>query len=251
MRPDLYQKIHKLEKDYWWYVSRRELIKQLLPQKPNLKILDIGCGAGKLLEELKSYGQVYGIDSSSQAVKFCKQRGLKHIYINKFPQVPKSILKKKFDVITCLDVIEHIEDDTKAIKTITNLLVPGGRLILTVPAYPWLFSYWDTMSGHYRRYSQHQLLNLINKSKLALTKITYLYSFLIPIAIPFRVIRHQFFKHKPPPSDLIKLHPLINKFLFSLAIIEQRIRSHVKLPFGLSLLCIAEKTNKHVTKSKK
>lgn len=241
MRSDLYAQMYHQEEHYWWYISRRNLVKQLLPSGRRLQILDIGCGTGKLLEELQDYGQAFGIDFNSRAIKFCRQRRLKLVYRDKFPSLRSSLRRKTFDVITCLDVLEHIDDDTAALRTITKLLRPGGRLIMTVPAYPWLFSYWDEISGHYRRYSRPHLLQVLKKAGLQPVKISHLYSFLMPIAIPFRYLRHLLFKHKTPPSDFITLHPLVNNFLFSLATFEQFLLRYFNFPFGLSLVCIAEK----------
>ena len=240
MQSHFYRQIYHLEEYYWWYRSRRNLVKQFLPSGKQLKILDIGCGTGKLMEVLQDYGEIYGIDASQQAINFCRQRHLEHVYRNKFPD-SKHLGSKRFNVIICLDVIEHIFNDTKAMATINQLLSSGGRLILTVPAYSWLFSYWDQASGHYRRFSLAQITQLIEACGLKLVKTSYLYSFLMPIAIPFRLIKHHLFLNQVPPSDLVKLPWLINKLLFGLATLEQLLLSYIHLPFGLSIVCIAEK----------
>lgn len=240
MRSDLHNQIYHLEESYWWYKSRRNLVKELLPKRKSLKILDIGCGTGKLMEELQPYGQIYGIDASSQAVSFCRRRHLQRVYQTVFPH-HRHLNHNRFDVIICLDVLEHIKDDGLAIRTINQLLRPHGKLILTVPAYPWLFSYWDKISGHHRRYSAPQLLSILNHTGFKIIKISYLYSFLLPIAIPFRFIRNHLFK-KSPKSDFIKLANTVNQLLLSLATIERALLKYANLPFGLSLLCVAEKS---------
>lgn len=241
MQSHFYSQIYKLEENYWWYKSRRNLVKQFIPSHKKLKILDIGCGTGKLMEELGRYGEVYGVDASQEAINFCRQRHLGHLYKSKFPQISPKLHKKRFDLITCLDVIEHISDDKKAMQRISQLLKPNGKLIITVPAYSWLFSYWDKISGHHRRYSISRLLALLNHNDFRIVKISYLYSFLLPIAIPFRFIRHQLFKNKPPQSDLIKLAYPANLLLFTLATLERILLKYINLPFGLSLICIAQK----------
>lgn len=240
MRSDLHNQIYYLEESYWWYKSRRNLIKQLLSKRRPLKILDIGCGTGKLMEELQAYGQIYGIDASPQAVNFCRRRHLRHVYQVTFPR-RHHLNHHRFDVVICLDVLEHIKNDRLAIRTINQLLRPHGKLILTVPAYPWLFSYWDKISGHHRRYSAPQLLSILNNAGFKIIKSSYLYSFLLPIAIPFRFIRNHLFK-KSPKSDFIKLANTVNQLLLSLATIERALLKYANLPFGLSLLCVAEKS---------
>lgn len=239
MRSDLHNQIYHLEESYWWYKSRRNLIKELLPKCKSLKILDIGCGTGKLMEELQPYGQIYGIDASPRAVSFCRSRHLQRVYKTTFPR-HRHLKHHRFDVIICLDVLEHIRNDGLAIRTINQLLRPGGKLILTVPAYPWLFSYWDKISGHYRRYSTSQLQSLLSHAGFNIIKISHLYSFLLPIAIPFRFIRNHLFK-KSPKSDFIKLASGVNQLLFNLATLERVLLKYINLPFGLSLLCVAQK----------
>ncbi len=241
MRSDLYAQMYRQEEHYWWHISRRNLVKQLLPSGRRLHLLDIGCGTGKLLEELQGYGEAFGIDFNLQAIRFCHRRRLKRVYLDKFPKLRSSLRRQTFDVVTCLDVLEHIDSETTALRTIKKLLRPGGRLIMTVPAYPWLFSYWDEMSGHYRRYSRDHLLRVLRKTGLEPIKVSYLYSFLMPIAVPFRYLKHLLFKHKTPPSDFITLHPFTNKLLLSLATLEQFLLRYVNIPFGLSLICIVEK----------
>ncbi|MBI2009612.1 MAG: methyltransferase domain-containing protein, partial [Candidatus Chisholmbacteria bacterium] len=178
----------------------------------------------------------WGIDANKQAVAFCHQRNLPRVYQEKFPHLKK--ITAKFDVITCLDVLEHIETDRQALGTIKKLLKSGGYAIITVPAYPWLFSYWDTILGHYRRYSKTELKQKVKKAHLTIVKLSFVYAFLLPPVIPFRLIRHQLFKAKTPRSDFIKLPAIFHAALFFLATIEQKIIARASVPFGVSLLCV-------------
>ena len=240
MRPDLYQEMYSQEEYYWWHLAKRRLVKAFLPRRTGLKIIDTGCGTGKLLEELKRDGQeAWGIDSNPAAVKFCKQRGLKHVYQENFPQITK--ITDKFNVVLCLDVLEHIGDDIKALRTIKRLLAKDGRALLTVPAYPWLFSYWDKILGHKRRYTKKSLQSAISKSGLEIIKLSYLYSFLLPISIPFRFIRGQRFKSKRSQSDFVKLPQFLHSLLLATSIAEQGLLRYLNLPFGLSLFCIVRR----------
>lgn len=238
MRQDLYTQMYHQEEYYWWHKAKRALVKQFLPPNPHLRILDIGCGTGKLMQELSHFGSVWGIDSNAQAIAFCRSRGLKHVYQQRLPQIK---LKHKFDVITCLDVLEHIADDVAALKNINQLLKPDGRLIFTVPAYPWLFSYWDRILGHHRRYNPSRLKQILSAARLKSKKITYVYIFLVPLVIPFRFLRQIVFARKVPQSDFINLPNWAHQFLFKLARVEQKLLGLINLPFGLSLLCIARK----------
>ena len=176
--------------------------------------------------------------SNPQAIKFCRRRGLKHIYLQRLPNLR---LKHKFDVIICLDVLEHIADDLTALKTIHHLLKTDGRLILTVPVYPWLFSYWDKILGHYRRYTPSRLERVLKRAKLKPIKITFVYTFLLPLIVPFRLIRQIVFTRIKPQSDFINLPMWLHKLLFKLASVEHKFLRSYNLPFGLSLFCIVQK----------
>lgn len=239
MRKDLYQQMYQQEEDYWWHRAKRRLVTVFLPERKSFKILDIGCGTGKLLEELQDRGQVWGVDQSQTAVSFCRQRGLTHVYHDTFPQLKK--INGRFDLITCLDVLEHIQDDSEAINTLLRHLKSGGRIVLTVPAYPALFSYWDKILGHKRRYTKASLLKLFETNDLKIIKLSFAYSFLLPPVILFRLVRQRLFKNKKAQSDFIELPQFLHTFLYSLASIEQGLINYVSIPFGLSILLVAEK----------
>jgi len=239
MRKDLYADLYHKERNYWWLKAKRNIVKVHLPSNSGLKTLDIGCGAGQLVYELSKKHQAFGIDKSAQAVKFCKKRGLKNIYQDNFPLLTKTY--PKFDIITALDVLEHIENDQQAIIVIKKLLKKNGRLILTVPAYPWLFSYWDKILMHKRRYTKKGLARIVKKSGLEIEKISFCFSFLLPPVIPFRLIRGQMFKNQKPKSDFIALPRSLHSILFLMSRFEHFLLRYISLPFGLSLVVVAQK----------
>lgn len=240
MRLDLYADLYHKENTYFWHQAKRHLVKQFLPVSQNLKILDIGCGAGKLVEDLSQRHQVWGLDKSIQAVKFCKKRGLTTVYQDSFPAFKKT--QQKFDLITSLDVLEHVSDDKKALKKIKSFLYKNGHVIITVPAYPWLFSYWDKILGHHRRYSKKVLNDVISQSGLKIIKLSYIFSFLLLPVIFFRLIRSQVFKSSKPQSDFIDLPKFIHQLLFALSCFEQFLLRYINLPFGLSIVVVAQKS---------
>ena len=238
MRQDLYCQMYNQEEYYWWHKAKRNLVHRYIKGK-NLKILDIGCGTGKLLEELQPYGKVYGLDANPQALKFCRKRHLRYLFQGHFPQIPN--INHQFDVIICLDVLEHIGDDQTSFQVIRKLLKPSGFAIITVPAYPWLFSYWDKILGHQRRYGKKDLKRLAKLAKLKVIKLSYLYSFLVPLGIPFRLIRQITSKNQTPSSDFINLPSKAHQWLLALAKVEHHLLKYINLPFGLSLFCILKK----------
>lgn len=214
------------------------LIKSRFPKSRNLKILDIGCGAGKNLEILSSLGVVYGIDNSSEAIKFCKKRKLPNVYLRnsdntRFPD-------NFFDIVCLLDVLEHVEENP-TLKEIHRVLKPNGVLILTVPAFSWLWSRWDVVLHHKRRYSNSNLINTLRNNRFNPLKTSYMHSFLIPPILLVRNIKSKFSKSKEYSSDFQINSPLINSLLSTLSKFESKISEKLSLPFGTSIVSISSK----------
>lgn len=241
MRTDLYQDLYTLEDSHWWHLSKRNTVTALLKRyrkkygKPI--ILDIGCGTGKNMEALSSFGTVYGVDNSAHAIKFCKKRKLKNVQLGQAEQLP--FTNCLFDVVTILDVLEHV-DDGASLKEIARVLKARGIVIITVPAYQTLWSKWDDVLGHKRRYTTSSLQTVLKKEGFGVVKISYLYSFLL---IPVVLIRR--FKSRVKRSDYgsdFKINtPFINFCLLILSTIERMILSTFAIPFGTSIVCVARK----------
>lgn len=239
MRNYLYQDLYELEEKHWWHLSkRRELI--LLLEMLNLtnpNILEIGCGTGKNLEVLNKFGEIWGIDNSRKAIKFCKKRGLNNLVLGKAESIPFS--NGKFNIIILLDVLEHT-DDIKTLREIFRVLAPRGYLISTVPAFSWLWSQWDVVLQHKRRYKKNELSSKLELAGFKIVKISYLYSFLVLPALAVRFIKSRLFKKKYP-SDF-KLGGFLSNWLFiQLCNIERIIRTKIELPLGTSIICLAQK----------
>lgn len=241
MRKYLYQDLYELEEKHWWHLSKRQeligLVKWL--KLKNTNILEIGCGTGKNLEVLSKFGETWGLDNSKEAIKFCKRRGLNNLVLGDAENIPFS--KGKFNLIILLDVLEHT-DDIKSIKEISRVLAPKGYLIITVPAFFWLWSQWDVVLEHKRRYKKHELISKLELRGFKIVKISYVCSFLVLPALVIRFIKSRIFK-KEYPSDF-KLGGSLSNWLFlQLCNIERITRSKIELPFGTSIICLAQKEN--------
>lgn len=245
MRIDLYQEMYHQEEYYWWHVGKRKLILSLLNQflkgKSELKLADMGCGTGKMLEELEKFGQAWGFDSSPKALSFCRQRG--HKYLSKVDVSRTLPLKdNSFDAALVLDVLEHLKDDNASISEFHRVLARGGILVVTVPAYQFLWSYWDKMLGHQRRYNKKNLVLKLEKGGFVVQKICYYNALVFPMAFIFRFFKGIFQRDSQNPgSDFISLPSYLNNFLLFLSGIERFFIQKAGLPFGLSLICIAKK----------
>src|SRR5438034_3703599 len=149
-----YEQHYRQEDEHWWFRGRREVIWSLLrraglPENPRL--LDAGCGTGRNLVEFGRLGPARGIDTSRQAVDFCHRRGLDNVAEARIEELP--FPDASFDLVLACDVVEHVPDDAAALTELRRVVAPGGRLLLTVPAYRWMWSPHDVYMHHYRRYT--------------------------------------------------------------------------------------------------
>lgn len=233
------------ESYYWWHKVKRNLVKsqvkKLIGTKKDNQLLDIGCGTGKLMEDLEIFGRVFGVDSSAISLDFCRKRGIKNVSKCRLSQQELPFKDNYFNVITCLDVIEHIENPIDALLEINRVLKPGGYLVVTVPAYQFMFSYWDRILHHKRRYTVGLLKKQLEKANFSTVKTSYFYSILLPLAIFVRILKSML---KNQSSDFMEMPPPINKLLFILFNLESKIVGLISLPLGLSIIGIFKKKSK-------
>ena len=242
MQKYLYKDLYKLEDIHWWHKAKRRLVSYFLKnniQNRTSKILDVGCGTGKNLEVFSQYGKVFGIDNSSEAIAFCKKRGHKNIRLGNIEKLPYK--KNTFSAITALDVLEHV-DDNKALLEIDRVLRPDGLLIATVPAFNFLWSKWDEVLYHKRRYTKDSLTKTLKKNNFKIVKISYIYSFLLIPALLIRSLKNIFYKDYYP-SDFILSNKVLNSVCGLIADFEKIFIINFKIPFGTSLIVVAEKSN--------
>ncbi len=241
MRPDLYPELFRVEDNHWWHRHKRLVVHQLISQfaASTGKVIDIGAGTAKILAELKQTGwQATGVDSEPKAISLARRRGVKLILADLAKPLPFDA--DKFDLILCLDVLEHLENDQQMVREIKRVVKSDGLVIISVPAYPWLFSYWDKMLGHQRRYSKTTLNQLIKASGLTNRYLGFFGFFWLAPAILIRYLKS---KSKQPKSDFLTtpLPWLTLPILKLLSTIESRLLKITKLPWGLSLLCVCRK----------
>lgn len=143
---------------HWWYRGRRRVIRaelDALDLPAGAQILDAGCGSGRTMVELADYGTVSGVELNEHAAEVARARGVGEVRIGRLEQLPWP--DASFDLMTCLDVIEHTPDDRATLAELARVCRPGGRALITVPAYPALWSMHDEANHHYRRYSRAML----------------------------------------------------------------------------------------------
>ncbi|HQW68805.1 MAG TPA: class I SAM-dependent methyltransferase [Flavobacterium sp.] len=243
MKEDFEKKYHDVETEHWWFKSRRKYLLDLLNDAPkNSKILDIGCSSGVFLKDLEDIGfasqNLYGIDISQKAILNCKSNGLNNTFVMDAQNIS---IDEKFDIIIASDCLEHLENDSKALKNWNNLLNIGGKMYVFVPAFKSLWSYHDIINMHFRRYTKSELKSKLLAENLKIIKSSYWNFFLFLPVYLFRTATSGLQKNKSGESDINIGNPIINKLLFQLIIFENKLLKFINFPFGVSTFCIVER----------
>ncbi|MCC2668215.1 MAG: type 11 methyltransferase [Armatimonadetes bacterium] len=244
MNPEEYARMHALEDWYWWFVARRDAAARMLldhapPERP-LRILDAGCGTGGMMDLYRTWPdpEVTGDDFSPDALRFSHGRGHHRLVGGDLTLLP--FRTGSFDVVSALDVIEHVEQDARAVSEIARVLRPGGILVATVPAYQFLWGPHDEALHHMRRYTAGQFNRVIHDSGLRVEKSTYLLTALFPLAAAARLLGR---KRKPEDAAaaLPKVPPAVNRALIGFQAAELQLARLAPLPFGLTVMAVARK----------
>jgi len=242
MNKDEYKKLYGLETTYWWHRGRKAIVKNLLNKhltNEKGEILDVGCGTGETTKMLASFGKVHGIDKSAEAVSFCKKRGLKHVMVAEASSLPYN--KNTFLLATMLDLLEHIKNDSRALKESFRVIKPGGLLLITAPAWQFLWSEHDRALNHKRRYSKKTLSKKVKSAGFEIEKISFAITILFPPIVTWRLFQKAFIKSTYPKTSYVILPKWLNNFFINLLRLEAKILQYINLPLGASLICIARK----------
>jgi SAM-dependent methyltransferase len=243
-----YKVMHDIEKSYWWFVGKQFLVKTLLKElsferfAPR-KVLDIGCGTGITLKLLEGFGQAYGMELSSEAIHFLRQREVKYIVQSDAGQrLP--FKDCTFSAITCLDVLEHLDDDVNVLKEMARVCRPGGHVIITVPAFSFLWSLHDVALHHRRRYTKWQLLGKVSRLGYKVVKVSY-YNFVLffPILSVRRLKPFVFHERNFRSDFFLPLPKFANSLLGVLLLGEILCLRFLNFPFGVSLVLLLQKEN--------
>lgn len=243
------ERYYDLGKEYWWLKGKYKIIdsfiklfsKRFIKNSVNINILDYGCGPGNMLDYLSKYGMVYGIDYSEKAIEFCRLRG----YLNTLAEktLPIKFPNNHFDIITSIDVLEHIEDDSAVIAELFRLLKPGGLLFVTVPAFQILWGAHDEIYGHKRRYLKKYIVKKFELNNMIVIKSTYFeFIFFFPLLFA-RTIKKIILWKNNKKDDFYPVPSIINKFLTWMIFCEYYCIKYFNMPLGPTLLIVAQKKN--------
>lgn len=242
MHQTIYAQMRDLEDKHWWFVGRRMIIRRVISSLPlplSPRILDAGCGTGGNLPVWAEFGEVTGMELDDYAAAISRARGLGPIYNGSLPDdMPFST--QSFDLVLLLDVLEHIESDCESLRAINSLLAPQGYVVLTVPAFPFLWSEHDEQHHHKRRYVSSNLEQVIREAGLRLVYLTYFNTWLFPVVAAVRLAPRRS-PSKQVAHDMQLPGPLVNRVLQAVFSSERHLVGRVRLPFGVSMLAIARK----------
>ena len=244
MRKAEYEIMFREEDSHWWYIGLHDLILSYVPQAlPGLRILDAGCGTGRLMQLLQSRGTAAGCDASALAVHFCLKRGMRPLWTD---LNMCSFEQGRYDIITLIDVLYHraVKDDRAVVHKLYAALQPGGRLILQVPAYEWLRSSHDDAVRTARRYTRKQAARMVRSCGFFVEKATYRVSLLfVPIALVklARKMVRPGGTGEEGASDVRKHSAVVNAILSAVMKAENRLLKYFSLPFGASIFLVARK----------
>lgn len=234
---------YKFGSRHWWLNGKYKLILNLayfyLTFGNCKKILDAGCGTGNLLVRLDKRNKLIGSDYSLEALSFAKKRGETKLFCCNSVDLP--IKDEIFDIVFAIDVIEHIEDHEKVISEIHRILVPGGHLILTVPAFSSLWGKHDEIFGHLRRYKVSEIRNLLDRSHFFIKKLSY---FQMVFYIPLFLMRKIKRIIRSTADDFQELPVWLNTLLTWIVYGEVWLLKKFNLPFGATIINISMKKNK-------
>jgi SAM-dependent methyltransferase len=241
MRKNPYQTEWEVERYHWWFSVRRRLLLSLLPSMDRWRrgiVIDVGCGVGSNLCALRSAGlNVIGLDLSFDNLSMAQQKAEIPLVNADLSNLP--FRARSTSAIVAMDVLEHIENDSIGIRELYRSLGDGGFLLLTVPAFHFLWGVQDAVTGHKRRYSKNEILEKLRRENFEIVKSSHFNFFLFfPILFSRCIIR--LFGVRVESENKINA-PGLNFFLKVIFSIEPYLLRYISFPFGVSIFCLARK----------
>ncbi len=241
MKEHTYPIMFRVEQTHWWYAGRRRILADFLQdicrrvtgRRP--RILDVGCGTGANLLMLSNYGDAEGVDISEDALAFCRERGLEKVKLGAAEKLPYE--DGTFDLVTALDVVEHLDDDLAGLREMRRVLRPGGRVLLFVPTFMFLWGLQDDVSNHRRRYRLPELRRVLEQAGFEIERTTYAnITFFMPILLVRKLMRLTGIKAESENNITVGA---LNGLLGRLFGAESVVLRYMNIPFGVSGLCVA------------
>jgi SAM-dependent methyltransferase len=244
MKEHTYPILFRVEQSHWWHTGRRKIIasfvadicRRVTDRRP--RILDVGCGTGANLLMLSQFGDAEGVDISEDALAFCRERGLANVKLGAAEKLPYD--DGTFDLVTALDVVEHLDDDLSGLSEMRRVLRPGGRVLLFVPTFMFLWGVQDDVSNHRRRYRLPELRRVLEQAGFEVERTTYAnITFFLPILLVRKLMRATGIKAESENNITVSsLNGVLGRILGA----ESWMLKRMNIPFGVSGLCVARKS---------
>ena len=237
-----YAAVHAEEdRAHWWFLGRRAVILAEMARRlpaGRARMAELGCGSGGMLEALSRFGTAVGVETDAALRARAQERGL-DVRAGALPDaIP--LHPGRWDAVCLFDVLEHVDDEAGALAACRRLLVPGGRLFVTVPAYAWLWSRHDELLGHRRRYTARGLRQVAERAGFTVERLTYFNTILAPPIMAVRIVRAAL---RRPGHDLDRPAPWLNRALAACFSAEARLLRWTSPPFGISILLVARRAD--------
>jgi SAM-dependent methyltransferase len=246
-------KITELPEDqHWWFATRTWSLLNVLDANASRRdgdVLDIGCGAGNMIHHLSRYGRVLGIEVDPRPVAMAQARGYDVRQGDATRRIP--FPDASFDLVTALDVIEHVSEDEAILREANRVMRPNGVLAITTPALQWLWSYNDVLNGHTHRYTPRELRARVERAGFRVRRLTFGFFLVFPLSAPLILLRNKLGQKKDLRShhvsqdeyqvEMEPVAPWLNTTLRGVGRLEAALVARFNLPIGTSLMVVAEK----------
>ena len=230
--------LDEIEEGHWWFVGKRLILRRLLERLETGRMLDLGCGTGGVLRDWKGSGSCVGIDRSALALQICARRGFTTLARGDLTQLP--FRERSFDTVLLLDVLEHLEDDVDFLQKAARVCREGGLLVISVPAFPSLWSQHDETFEHYRRYRVSGLQEVVEAAGLQSERFTHTNALLFPVAALWRLLSYRLGVGRiAPKHDFWPIPRWLNALLIQVYRFEAWLLGLANLPAGVSVVCLA------------
>lgn len=231
--------LEEIEEDHWWFVGKRQLLRSLLADShAGERVLDLGCGTGGILRDLMPHFRCVGMDRSELGLRICRDRGFGNLTRGDLREIP--FRSSSFDTVLLMDVIEHLDDDEDLLRRAAELLDAGGRIVVSVPAFQWLWSQHDVTFQHRRRYTARSLECAVRRAGLVPERVTYTNFAVFPVAAVWRSLsRRTGLARIAPPHDFWPAPRWLSALLAVVYAFEGWLLRRLNLPVGVSVACIA------------
>ena len=241
MDASIYARMAEIDGEHWWFAARRRIVAALIeaqaPRRSGMRILEVGCGTGSNIPLLQGYGTVDAVEPDDFARAFASDRSGIAVKGGYLPD-GVALDDGHYDFIVLLDVLEHIPGDLKALTALRRKLAPGGRLMVTVPANPWMWSAHDAAHHHQRRYTAATLATVFGQAGFRVRHRSHFNTLLFPLIVGVRWLHK--LTGKTGGDDDAMPSPRMNRLLEQVFGAERHVVARRSLPFGVSLALVAE-----------